>query len=78
MEMSQQDLYYHIIIATSFLFRYYKAMFSNGFLLFYLSLNLYHVRDCVEETYRPERLIKGILVDFLDYEIEARRSLWFV
>lgn len=78
MEISQQDLYYYIIITTSVLFRYYKAMSSNTFLLSYLSPNLYHFRDWVEETYRPERLIKGILEDFLDYEIEARRSLWIV
>lgn len=45
MEISQQDLYYHIIIATSLLFRYYNAMSSNAFLLFYLSPNLYNFRD---------------------------------
>lgn len=36
----------------------------------------YHLRDHAAGTYRPHRPGRGILVDFLDDEDNAGRSVW--
>ena len=78
MVISQRDPDHHIMIAPSLLFRNQEATPSlMSPLPFYLSPNPHHLGDQVEETYRPEKLGREILEDFLDNEVEAGRSLRF-